>query len=127
MLDLEQGEKSLKKQLREAGLGEEDGLDVVPVPDGLALDRNVHDAAAVEELLEAGEYGVFLLDPWYKAFGGDSNDEREVVDAMRLLDSWRASYGFNLALPVHTRKPVPGLKSGSMTSSAHPRSCAAPR
>jgi hypothetical protein len=124
VLDLEQGERSLKKQLREARLSEEEGIDVVRVPDGLALDRSAADAVAVENLLATGLYDVFLLDPWYKAFAGDSNDERQVVDALRILDTWRTRYGFALLLPVHTRKPLPGLKfsiNDLFGSSAFPR------
>ena len=110
VLDLEQGLRSVQRRLRERGLDDCEELDYVRVPDGLALDRNQEHTAAVESLLAEKGYAAVLLDPLYKAHAGDSNAEREAVDLMRLLDSWRVAYGFALVLPVHCRKPIPGSK-----------------
>nr|MBA2385253.1 AAA family ATPase [Actinomycetota bacterium] len=118
VLDLEQGLRTVKRRLREAGLDTCDELDYVRVPDGLALDRREDEVAAIQGLLERGRYDVVLLDPWYKAHGGDSNAEREVVDLMRLLDRWRELYGFALLLPMHTRKP-PASEPASRRLSIH--------
>jgi hypothetical protein len=51
-----------------------------------------------------------LCDPLYKLHAGDSNAEREAVDLMRRFDAWREQLRFALLLPVHCRKPVPGLR-----------------
>ena len=51
---------------------------------------------------------VVVLDPYYKAHRGDSNEERAVVDLMRYLDALRARYGFALILPAHPRKDQTG-------------------
>jgi hypothetical protein len=105
VLDLEQGIRSVKRRLREAGLEESETVDYVRVPDGLSL-GDATEQEAVKALLARG-YDVVLLDPWYKAHLGDSNAERETTDLMRLLDGWREEHGFALLLPMHTRKPPP--------------------
>jgi len=108
VVDAEQGTRSLKRRLREARLESSEAVDVVRVPDGLALDRDEHDIRDVAELLAAGSYAVVLLDPLYKLHSGDSNAERAAVDLMRRFDAWRDDFGFALILPVHLRKPIPG-------------------
>jgi hypothetical protein len=105
VIDLEQGIRTVKRRLREAGLDDSDAVDYVRVPDGLSL-GDKPEAEAVKALLGRG-YDVVLLDPWYKAHLGDSNAERETTDLMRLLDRWRDEHGFGLVLPMHTRKPPP--------------------
>jgi hypothetical protein len=110
VLDAEQGLRTVKRRLREAGLDESDGVDYVRVPDGLALDSEEKHVAEVERLLDAGRYSLVVADPLYKLHTGDSNDEREAVDLMRRFDGWRERHGFALLLPVHCRKPVPGMK-----------------
>jgi hypothetical protein len=110
IVDLEQGLKSIKRGLREAGLDRSELVDVVRVPDGLALDSDPAHVAAVEELLAVDEWDVVVLDPLYKAHAGDSNDERQIVDLMRRLDGWREQHGFALILTSHLRKPVAGAK-----------------
>jgi hypothetical protein len=104
VIDLEQGLRTVKLRLREAGLQDSDRVDYVRIPDGLALDRNTQHVEAVERLIVAGSYDVVLLDPFYKAHQGDSNAEREIVDLMRVLDRWREDYGFALILPAHAKK-----------------------
>jgi AAA domain len=108
VLDLEQGLRSVQRGLREAGLADCDDLDYARIPEGLSLDKNDVQKAAIERLLAANKYDVVSLDPYYKAHTGDSNDERQVDDLMRVLDLWRSRYGFALILPAHCRKPAPG-------------------
>ncbi|HXW59246.1 MAG TPA: AAA family ATPase [Solirubrobacteraceae bacterium] len=110
VIDAEQGIKTIKRRLREAGLETSDDIDFIRVPDGLALDSDVQQVGAIEERLAAGGYDVVLADPLYKLHRGDSNDERAAVDLMRQLDRWREHFGFALILLVHTRKPPAGAK-----------------
>jgi hypothetical protein len=110
VLDAEQGLRTVKRRLREASLDECDDVDYVRVPDGLALDSDERHVAEVELALEQGNYTLVVADPLYKLHTGDSNDEREAVDLMRRFDGWRERFGFALLLPVHCRKPVPGMK-----------------
>jgi hypothetical protein len=109
--DLEQAERTAKRQLRAAGLDESDAVDYCRVPDGLSLDSNEAERDAFEALLAERAYDVVLLDPTYKAHRGDSNDERAVVDLMRLFDRWRDDYGFALIVPTHTRKRPAGIRT----------------
>jgi energy-coupling factor transporter ATP-binding protein EcfA2 len=110
VIDAEQGLRTIKRRIAEAGLETCDAVDYARAPDGLALDKNAEHVAALEELLAAGAYDLVIADPLYKLHSGDSNDEREAVDLMRRLDAWRERYGFALILAVHCRKPVPGMK-----------------
>ncbi len=110
VIDAEQGLKTIKRRLREAGLGESELVDYVRVPDGLELDSDERHVAEVERLLMDGDYALVCADPLYKLHTGDSNAEREAVDLMRRFDGWRERFGFALLLPVHCRKPVPGMK-----------------
>lgn len=104
LIDAEQGAPTLRRRLEEVGLGTSDQLDVVHVPDGVALDQNPEDQAALEEVFEEGRYDLVVADPLYKLHRGDSNEERSAVDLMRRLDRWRDQFGFALLLVVHTRK-----------------------
>lgn len=106
VIDLEQGKRTVKRRLHEAGLADSDLVDYVRVPDGLALDSDVAQQHAIEQLLRDRRYDAVTIDPAYKAHRGDSLDERAVVDFLRLLDRWRAEYGFALLLPTHTRKKL---------------------
>jgi len=110
VLDAEQGLRSIKRRLREAGLDESELVDYVRVPDGLSLDSDPRHVAAVEAAFAIGNYSLVVADPLYKLHAGDSNAEREAVDLMRRFDGWREEFGFALVLPVHCRKPVPGTK-----------------
>lgn len=116
VLDLEQGESSLKRALREAGLGDRDreDVDIIRVPDGLALDRNAEHVAELERVLERGGYDIVFIDPTYKAHSGDSNDEQHIVSLMRLLDGWRERFGFALLMATHSRKRQLGNGSFSI-------------
>jgi hypothetical protein len=105
IVDLEQGLRSVKRTLSEAGLADRDDVLVVRAPDGLALDDDgASNRAELDRLVYQHRPAVLLLDPFYKAHRGDSNDERSVVDLMRNLDALRAHYGFALILPAHPRK-----------------------
>jgi hypothetical protein len=110
VMDAEQGIRTLKKRLAEAGLADSELVHFIRVPDGLALNSDLQQIAAIEEQIAAGSYDVVLADPLYKLHRGDSNTEREAVDLMRVFDRWRERYGFALILLVHTRKPPPGAK-----------------
>jgi hypothetical protein len=110
VLDAEQGLKTVKRRLREAGLADSEAVDYVRVPDGLSLDSDEQHVAEVERVLAAGGYRLVVADPLYKLHSGDSNAEREAVDLMRRLDGWRERHRFALVLPVHCRKPVPGTR-----------------
>jgi hypothetical protein len=110
VVDAEQGLKTIKRRLHEAGLAESELVDYVRVPDGLELDSDERHVTEVERVLEAGRYAVVIADPLYKLHSGDSNAEREAVDLMKRFDRWRETFRFALVLPVHCRKPVPGTK-----------------
>lgn len=110
VIDAEQGVRSQKRSLRDAGLHDSDAVDYLRVPDGLSLDRDDRQARHVEEVIEGGGYSLVIADPLYKLHTGDSNAEREAVDLMRRFDTWRERHHFALILPLHTRKPPVGAK-----------------
>jgi hypothetical protein len=110
VIDAEQGLRTIKRRLREAGLDKSDRIDYVRVPDGLSLNSDAAQVIEVERLLAAGEYAVVIADPLYKLHTGDSNDERGAVDLMRVFDGWRERFRFAFILPVHLRKPPVGAK-----------------
>jgi hypothetical protein len=110
VVDAEQGLRSIKRRLREAGLADCDAVDYVRVPDGLSLDTHPQHIAEVERILADGDYVLVVADPLYKLHSGDSNAEREAVDLMRRFDAWREQHGFALLLPVHCRKANPGTR-----------------
>jgi AAA domain/Toprim-like len=110
VLDAEQSLRTIKRRLHESGLDESLDVDFVRAPDGLSLDTDNKQVAALEAVLEAGAYDLVIADPLYKLHAGDSNAEREAVDLMRRFDAWRERFGFALLLVVHTRKPPPGAK-----------------
>jgi hypothetical protein len=104
-VDLEQGLRTVKRRIAESHIEQNDRIDVVRVPDGLALDQDLADRLALQQVLENG-YDVVLADPHYKMHRGDANEERATVDLMRQLDAWRDHYGFALILPAHNRKAL---------------------
>ena len=110
VVDAEQGLKTCKRVLHQAGLAEREDVDYVRVPDGLKLDSSEPQVEAVEQALEQGDYALVLCDPLYKLHSGDSNAEREAVDLMRRLDHWRERFQFGLVLPMHLRKRPVGAK-----------------
>jgi putative DNA primase/helicase len=118
IVDLEQGLRTVQRRLRLSGLSECAGLDYLRVPDGIRLDQSPAERAELEAIISRGEYDVVVIDPLYKAHGGDSLDERAMVDLMRVLDAWREEYGFALVIPMHMRKPPSGPQ-GKGTLSMH--------
>ncbi len=105
VIDAEQGLRTIKRRLREAGLEHSEAVDYIRVPGGLSLDKNAEEATALEAAFASRPYDVVYFDPLYKLHAGDSNSEREAVDLMRLLDQWRETHGFALLMATHTRKP----------------------
>ncbi|MGH2964234.1 MAG: AAA family ATPase [Solirubrobacterales bacterium] len=110
VIDAEQGERSIKRRLREVGLEASEDLDYLHAPDGLSLDTEDGEAEQVEALLAEGRYALVVLDPLYKLHRGDSNEERQAVDLMRRFDGWRERFGFALLMLVHCRKPPAGAR-----------------
>lgn len=113
IFDLEQGLRTVQKQLVRNGLHESELVRYYRIPDGLALDSNETQAEWMRGLIVRYQPVMVVLDPLYKAHQGDSNDERAMVDMMRRLDKWRDEYGFCLVIPMHLRKGDP--KQGDPT------------
>jgi hypothetical protein len=111
VVDLEQSQADAKRMLREAGLEQSESIGYALVPDGLALDQDDAQLAAVEEAIVDGAFSVVVFDPYYKAHRAeDANAERQIDDLMRRLDGLRARHGFALVLGAHPRKPPVGLQ-----------------
>jgi RecA/RadA recombinase len=108
VVDAEQGLRSIKRVLREAGLAKREDVIYVHAPDGLALDSDANHRAALGQLIAEHKPVVCVLDPYYKCHRGEANEERAVVDLMRTLDALRAEFGFGLILPAHPRKEALG-------------------
>ncbi len=115
IIDAEQSLPDIQRLAQETGLTECEDIKYITAPDGLDLAEGSHDAAEVEEILEAEKPDILVVDPLYKAARIDSNDERQAVDLMRLFDRWRTDprlsadgKGFAFVMPVHTRK---GMKT----------------
>jgi len=111
IVDLEQSEADAKRMLREASLDKSDAVGITLIPDGLELDTDDEQLAAVEQAIVDGTYNVVAFDPYYKAHRAeDANAERQIDDLMRRLDGLRARHGFALILGAHPRKPPVGLQ-----------------
>lgn len=110
-IDLEQGERSIRRKLARGGLADSLDVSVMSAPGGLALPVDEGDVAYLEDVL-AGGWDVVVLDPWYKSHRGESNDERSMLDAMMMWDAWRTQYGFALVIVHHTRKAGRGDDGG---------------
>jgi hypothetical protein len=104
IVDLEQGVRSLKRTARAVGFDQREDVLYVHAPDGLSLDSDEFDREELEAVIAERRPAVLILDPYYKAHTGDSNEERAVVDLMRYLDGLRSRHGFALILPAHPRK-----------------------
>lgn len=105
IVDLEQGVKSIKRAVRDANLDQREDVFYVPQPDGLALDSNPEDVAALEHAIAEIMPDVLFIDPYYKAHRADDpNAERPIAELLRTIDGLRARYGFALILAAHPRK-----------------------
>lgn len=107
VVDLEQGLRTVQRQLERNGLTESDNVRYYRIPDGLDLATNETQAAWLLGKIVEHQPVMVVLDPLYKAHQGDSNDERAMVDMMRRLDKWRDEHGFCLVIPMHLRKTDP--------------------
>ena len=111
VVDVEQGQRTVKRILRETNLEKADRVSYLRIPDGLALDTDEEAIASMERIFAAGvggeRYDIVLADPLYKLSRGNPNDARAATDLMRRFDDWRERYGFALILPMHCRKPQP--------------------
>jgi hypothetical protein len=105
VVDVEQGQRTVKRRLRETGLDKSDRVKYLRVPDGLALDSDAEAIAGIEKILHNGKFDIVLADPLYKLHRGDPNDTQAAVELMRRFDEWRERYQFALLLPMHCRKP----------------------
>lgn len=110
VVDVEQSVTSIKRLHRVNKLEECDDLYTCSVPAGLSLNSDPAHIAEVERIISEIQPTIVLFDPLYKLHDGDSNDERQIVDLMKLFDGWREKYDFALILLVHTRKPAPGAR-----------------
>ncbi len=137
ILDAEQGGITIERRFRALGLEQSDDVDILPLPEGAALDMRPIERQWMEEIFSVGQYGIVMADPLYKLFRGGGNGgsgdggERAAVEFMRWWDRWRLGADgrwdpFLLVLPMHARKPPPGT-SFSMAeifgSSAWIRGC----
>jgi len=107
VVDLEQGEETIKRRLTEAGLAESDAVDVLWEPDGLSLDSNAEHQRLLYETLRRGRYDLVLLDPLYQLHRGDANNERVAADVVRFVDGWAREFNCSIVVPMHARKPHP--------------------
>lgn len=106
ILDLEQGESEIARRLEETGIKDRNGnVHYAHIPDGLRLDRDAEDMAAMEELLSKGWHGV-ALDPAYALWSSEPETERAAREMAQVLDRWHREHNFCLLVPMHTRKPM---------------------
>jgi hypothetical protein len=107
IVDLEQGEETVKARLREAGLDETDAVDVLWEPSGLSLESDASHRALLRDTLKAGRYDLVVLDPLYQLHRGDANNERVAADVIRYVDEWARDFNCSIVVPMHARKPHP--------------------
>ncbi|MEK9806296.1 MAG: AAA family ATPase [Euryarchaeota archaeon] len=104
IVDAEQSIPDIQRLADETDMHDCADVHYLHVPDGLHLGDSSSDALQLERIVEQMRPDVVVVDPAYKVASIDSNNEREVVDLMRLFDRWRDEYGFAFIMPVHTRK-----------------------
>lgn len=109
IVDAEQSVSDIQRLLTETSLTDCAEVEYLLVPDGMALDADERERNELELLIQLGRYDVVVSDPLYKLHRGDSSDERQAVDLMRIFDRWRVDYGFVHVLLAHTRKPPAGV------------------
>ncbi len=116
IVDVEQGEETVKQRLRDVGIEDNSDVDLLWEPDGLALDSDPDDRREVEKILRDGKYDVALFDPLYQLHHGEQVSERTAADVMRVLDDWARRFQLAIIVPMHRRKPHPdaGLSAFTM-------------
>jgi putative DNA primase/helicase len=92
IVDLEQGEETIKARLRDVGLDTSDRVEILWEPSGIALDKREEDRAMVEDVLSEGQYDLVALDPMYQMHLGSGNDETVAAATMRIVDEWARKY-----------------------------------
>jgi hypothetical protein len=107
IVDLEQGEETVKTRLREAGLDESEAVDVLWEPAGLSLDSDASHRALLRDTIRQGRYDLVVLDPLYQMHRGDANNERVAADVIRYVDEWARDFNCSIVVPMHARKPHP--------------------
>jgi hypothetical protein len=107
VVDVEQGEETVKQRLRDLGMDDDPNVDLLWEPNGLALDQSRDDRREVEQALAVGHYDVALLDPLYQLHCGEENNERTAAEVMGVLDGWARRYELGMIIPMHRRKPLP--------------------
>jgi hypothetical protein len=107
IVDLEQGEETIKARLRDVGLDTSDRVEILWEPSGIALDKREEDRAMVEDVLSEGQYDLVALDPMYQMHLGSGNDETVAAATMRIVDEWARKYNAAFVIPMHARKPHP--------------------
>lgn len=107
LVDLEQGETTVQRRLREAGLAESERVDILWEPSGIALDKREEDRALLRDLLREGNYDMVVLDPLYQMHLGPGNSEEVAADVMRHVDGMAREFNVSLVIPMHMRKPHP--------------------
>lgn len=108
IIDLEQGERTMKRRIAEAKLDRAHNVVIARAPDGIDLmhpEQYGWVRGLIEDARDRGKpFKLVVIDPLYKAHTGESNDERAMVDLMRKLDALRDEHQFGLVIPMHLRK-----------------------
>lgn len=107
VVDLEQGEETLKARLHDCGLADTERVDILWEPNGIALDKREEDRAMVRDQIREGNYDLVLLDPLYQLHLGSGNDEEVASATMRIIDGWAREFNCSIVIPMHARKPHP--------------------
>jgi hypothetical protein len=111
IVDLEQGEETIKHRLREAGLAGSERVDILWEPNGIALDKREEDREMLRSVLSDGGYDMVVLDPLYQLHLGPGNSEEIAAAVMRHVDGWAREFNVALVIPMHMRKPHPDAGS----------------
>jgi len=109
VIDAEQSVSDIQRLIGETSLAECLEVEYLIVPDGMALDSDERQRNELEQIIQLGRFDLVATDPLYKLHRGDSTDERQAVDLMRIFDGWRTDYDFSHLLLAHTRKPPAGV------------------
>jgi len=115
IIDAEQSVPDIQRLALETGMVGSEHVHYISVPDGMHLGDGTPDSVQLEQIIALLRPDVLIVDPAYKVASIDSNNERDVVDLMRLFDRWRTEYGFAFVMPVHTRKGDSKAQGGNPT------------